>query len=508
METASKYRFLERSDGFIVEASQRMPVRVELCDTGFRVQLHRPRQLCLLPELEQIETQCRAAEPPDVNLLQYRKLVDLVTSGVMSRWKPTKLQAPDWRIEAWARQQTRRALQGRIFDQWRRLTAKADPQIYQVQKAVFAVCLRDVDLLHEEAFYEDKYLVRDIQHYRAAAAIVPIARDLVASQREQTDFGDEHTTAFDVGDNPETHGDNELYVAQEDDEERCSLDNVLHKLADWQGLYSRTGMPYRSLRRTLMKLPGGIPCGLLYELHRLRLVRPMTNRLELACLLLSSSERPEDDSRVSPNQRFFHHTRAPQLREGLARVSEDWQFPLSHRRTGDLARFVRYLLDYPEEHRGTFRGLVRAAVEWHHADYNVADWEREFGPSKSSYDDSTPTKVPRIPLPKIAGVYFLPTAGAIRSEGKRMQHCVGSYVDSAVQGKCFLFHVEYQGDQATVELSPTGSVRQACGPKNQPNRATEYAEVVLRKWGKGLAGPKPSDTSRRATGIQAVVTRE
>ncbi|MCR9296504.1 MAG: hypothetical protein NXI32_27655, partial [bacterium] len=283
MGTASKYRFVERSDGFIVEAPQRMPVRVELCDTGFRVQLNLPKQLSLFPKFDRDDRgRTEGANVPDTNLVQYRKLVDLVTTLVMSRWKPTKLRAPDRLIEEWAKRQTRRALKCRIFQHWKRLTAKADPNIYGVQKAVFAACLGDVDLLHESEFYEDKYLVRDIQRYRAAASIVPIARQLVASHSEQADFRAEVATARDGHDGTNEHLEREPPRDEDAEEEPCSLDSVLQKLADWQGLYSPTGMPYRSLSRTLMQLPGGIPCGLLYELHHLRLVRPMTSRLELA----------------------------------------------------------------------------------------------------------------------------------------------------------------------------------------------------------------------------------
>ncbi|MCR9296025.1 MAG: PcfJ domain-containing protein, partial [bacterium] len=203
----------------------------------------------------------------------------------------------------------------------------------------------------------------------------------------------------------------------------------------------------------------------------------------------------ENGAQAPRNRRLFHHATPPQIREGMARLSADWQVQLSHRRICDLGSFVRYLLRYPEEHRGTFLGLVREAIRWHrtHFDYDDVDFDGNELPA--GYDESTPTSLPKFPLPEMAGVHFLSTVGAIRSESKRMQHCVNSYVDKAVSGECFLFHVEYRCDCATVELAPSGEVRQARGPNNQPNKATAYAEQVLGEWAKRLTRQKSVSVS-------------
>jgi hypothetical protein len=92
-------------------------------------------------------------------------------------------------------------------------------------------------------------------------------------------------------------------------------------------------------------------------------------------------------------------------------------------------------------------------------------------------------------------VRFLDTVGAICAEAERMQHCVATYVDLAVGGNCYLFHVEHKGEEATVEVGCEGAVRQAQGPRNQRIRAARWGKRVLEYWAAGfppgLAGHGP-----------------
>jgi hypothetical protein len=41
--------------------------------------------------------------------------------------------------------------------------------------------------------------------------------------------------------------------------DRLSVDEALGMMEGWHGLFSPTGIPYRSLDRTLMNQPGGVP---------------------------------------------------------------------------------------------------------------------------------------------------------------------------------------------------------------------------------------------------------
>ena len=71
----------------------------------------------------------------------------------------------------------------------------------------------------------------------------------------------------------------------------------------------------------------------------------------------------------------------------------------------------------------------------------------------------------------------LDTLEKVFTESVRMNHCVWSYSDAAIRGKTFLYHVEYNGTEATVEISPTGTIIQAYGPHNQVNKASQ----IVRK---------------------------
>lgn len=87
------------------------------------------------------------------------------------------------------------------------------------------------------------------------------------------------------------------------------------------------------------------------------------------------------------------------------------------------------------------------------------------------------------PLPKFPiegfvgkGVIQLDTTHALREEGNRMGHCVGSYIDACVEEQSYIFHIESDGKGTTVELSPSddGSwvVSQSMGPGNTPDKET------------------------------------
>lgn len=460
-ENPSKYRFITRSDGFRIEAPDRTPVSVRLCETGFHILDGEERQLTLFDRVAEDGTPQRdPPDPPDTNLVEYRRLAAMITAVVMSQWKPPAGRIGFWRIRDWAIKNTRRALGGRIHEQWRRLTAKADPTIWSVQKAVFAATFGDASLLHCPLLYQDNYVVGDIINYRAAASLVAVAESLY--RRRLTDSVP-----------PDQHPFDEYLV-------ECDPRDVLESFASWRALCSPTGKSYRSLNRTLMQLPGGVPCGLLSYLPTVILPRPVTDRVELLALLFSRAETRRRVETPLPMKAFLHATRG-QVREGMEAVANRLGYPLKHRRSGHVSTFVQYLMDFPEEHRGDLPALVRKSIRWHDA----AGWQDRNG-FDEMLDDSTPTREPPIPLPAQSGIRFLQSVGDVISEGDEMEHCIGSYARDAVFGSCFLFHVDYRGESASVEVGPGGHVRQSFGPGNTRNQATAYATRVLADWGNGF----------------------
>jgi len=69
-----------------------------------------------------------------------------------------------------------------------------------------------------------------------------------------------------------------------------------------------------------------------------------------------------------------------------------------------------------------------------------------------------------------------------------MNHCVGSrsYIEKAVNGSCYIFHLDYQDQTATVEVDRWGNVVQANGPSNKANVASAYGSKALDDWGHQL----------------------
>ena len=80
-------------------------------------------------------------------------------------------------------------------------------------------------------------------------------------------------------------------------------------------------------------------------------------------------------------------------------------------------------------------------------------------------------------------VRWLQTVDDVAAEGEQMEHCIASYIPNAVEGRCYLFHVDYQGEAASLMVNQLGQVTQAGGPRNRRNRASAWGRRVLRTWG-------------------------
>ncbi len=63
-------------------------------------------------------------------------------------------------------------------------------------------------------------------------------------------------------------------------------------------------------------------------------------------------------------------------------------------------------------------------------------------------------------------------------------------------GSSFLFHIEYGGAAATVEVGSDGVVLEARGPLNSANSAVHYGRAVLTTWGMPLCFPIMGEATR------------
>lgn len=68
-----------------------------------------------------------------------------------------------------------------------------------------------------------------------------------------------------------------------------------------------------------------------------------------------------------------------------------------------------------------------------------------------------------------------------------MRHCVASYIEQAVSGQCYLFHIDYNGEKATAEIDRFGSIKQIKGVENKHNIACDYGMLALKDWSKNLS---------------------
>ena len=171
----------------------------------------------------------------------------------------------------------------------------------------------------------------------------------------------------------------------------------------------------------------------------------------------------------------------------MRRYSLDLGQVQTPRRWRDVQRWVHYVADYPDRHHGSVVALTERAIRYHRDEVLAAGWR-----TLATLGHDTKTAVPPVPLPDQPGVRFLPTVGELVEEGERVSNCLASYAGRAVKGNCYLYHVEHNGEQASVEVDWRGNVVQASGPHNRQNGAAGWGRGVLAEWGRrfGLANPK------------------
>jgi hypothetical protein len=219
------------------------------------------------------------------------------------------------------------------------------------------------------------------------------------------------------------------------------------------------------------------------------LTRPFTDRVELLTVLLYVSNYYVGYDDANPpylNLDIFLNARRTQIREALSRVAEANHRKLSLK-TRHLKLMVDMLSDFPEAHKGNIVGLSDKSIAWHRQ-IEQDIMQRRVG----NLGLTTATALPPayLPLPVEPNIKFLATVREILEEGIYMQHCIASYATQAVQGRAYLFHVEYAGEEASVMLDGAGRVVQSYGPRNQVNKASRWAEQALKQWGRALEMPQ------------------
>lgn len=396
-------------------------------------------------------------------LFDYKNIAETAAVFQMKDWRPLRRPWPG--IKTW---ETVRGLAPRLSEPWRRLVKKADSKILSVQRSVFSATLGVAPLTLEECFYRHSYLVSDVTKYRAAAIAVREI-DRLGKQafnhriHRSAEMGYLRSLIYHFGGHVQV---------RPDMPEKLTLPAAMSMLENWLGLFSSDGESYTSLNRTLMHLPGRLPSWLLCFLAKVRLPFPIIDRLQLMVLLWHAARENHRHRNV-----FLHASRSD-IRRAAALTSEYLCEPLAPEKIRGVSQFVDFLCLYPDHHDGGIVGLAEKAIRWHRMvaiDPDAVD----CGP----VDRKRPTCQPPVSLPDNEGIRFLQTVGEVVAEGARMRHCAASYVEKALLGKCFLFHVHHGGEDATIEVNRAGQILQAQGPRNRPNRAARWGRKVLSVWG-------------------------
>jgi len=247
-----------------------------------------------------------------------------------------------------------------------------------------------------------------------------------------------------------------------------------------------------------MNLPGGISGRLLSEFAAVDLLlsRPVTDRVELTTLLLLGRSLPVEEL-ISPacwERAIYVRARREALLTALRHLSAHLRRPLKPWQQG-LSTLVGMTVDYCRYcrqegvvgHEGGITGLVDKAIAWHR---QVR--EETVKRALAAFDDTTATALPPVPLPDDPALRFLDSVSDLYHEGVAMSHCIATYAPLAITGQCYLFHVEYGGQSASVQVDPAGRVVQSYGQHNSRNSASEYGTRALGRWGKALAALRPA----------------
>jgi hypothetical protein len=457
-----RYKFESFDDGFRISGEDRVSTLVKLKNTNFDI----------ITDNKKGERYTFSQQ----SLVSGHKLIHEIAGNLMLTWESPKKKHTPKNLRKWAINNTKKRISKFVAQERLRLCQKADPVVYGVQKAVFAAAGKVGQEVLRDNFYteNDKYYLSDITKYRAAAL---------------TTFPE--VGLYKIYNNGSWTSD--AYVDY----------NETHKVVneDWKKLYAFGGETYTSLNKTLTKFPGGIPLSILANLRKVKLERPIYSRRELLFLLFCvqnpSWPGTTDAQIMYANGRhtlsiniahILQHASTNEINRVRKLLEVHLHQKINLRKSFEMINITQYIMDAAPylTHNGNIVGLTEKAIEWHR--------NAEWGRYSQGYSPTQTTALPAIPLPNKNGVRFLATVEDIVNESVRMHHCVATYISQAVKGKCHLFSIEKDGNFATAEIGPVGTLRQIKGPYNESsNKAITYGRQVFSKWCKDLSAATEKD---------------
>lgn len=389
----------------------------------------------------------------------FRKLEDAIVDEIYSDWKSPKSQNGyvHKNVKAWAKKETGKSLNARVHNEWNRCLGLLDDNRREVHKGLFSIGCGAGDFRNLKNIFKenDKYILEDLKNHRASRIAL-------------------------------------LYGNWDTKE-------------DWISSFSECGR-YRSLNKTLSNLPYNIPNWSLPNLKSVKMSQAITSRLKLMLYLEIIMGTPEDwfFGEETFREKKLHILERSTEEDCKKAVKFMWNYfpsPKSgdFRSTRDIKRIMNLIVDRtPSNDKISLMSWARESELYHHdlelqrriQQQEAEERDRRYKEESKRIKESS-TAVPPITLPENPNIKFLDTYQSVVEEGNTMGHCIASYAEKAVKGGCYLFHVDYNGEPASVEVSPDGYVLQSYGKRDVINEASEYAKKELSKWAKDLNGKNP-----------------
>jgi hypothetical protein len=249
--------------------------------------------------LVQYENGARGWHTQRYGFFDYYSFARAVAHGLIRDWEPPAGRRGWPGVHAWVWRQTGRAIGKRLHAFYKRCLDDADPTVLALQRAVFAATFSAPRLVLSEELYGERYVVKDvIQHRAAAVALASLERFRYLDRskarleaKEKILNSRELGILEELADSLGVELSMQVMPKGAYQRDHVNVDQALEMMENWRGLFSPTGEPYRSLDRTLMNLPGGVPLGLAACLRLVCLERPVISRSELLVLTLHEQQR-------------------------------------------------------------------------------------------------------------------------------------------------------------------------------------------------------------------------
>jgi hypothetical protein len=285
-----------------------------------------------------------------------------------------------------------------------------------------------------------------------------------------------------------------------------SVSSRVKALAQWRDRLACGGRASRALNVLLDRFGATLSTGQLAQLPHVRLVCPPHSSLQVELLLAIARE---GDARANAALlELVQRATATEVRDALALVrigpaaqrehrqqliDVDGEPPIALVQAASFAfhRLAELLVGRRPVPGMSLPAFTQHAYRERAAEHDaVRDRLRAVGDARTSTTTQAPLQgpaqghlpLPPIPLPVDPRVRFLATVDDVHAEATLMQHCVLTHLPRAMLGRVWLFHVEDDGQHATVEVDDCGRVVECNGPRNRHHDAVDVARELLHRW--------------------------